>query len=576
MPIIQISKVQQRSGNLVDLPQLDNAQFGWAYDQNRLFIGRSGPNVTTENIEVLTSYSNLSFSQIDGSAGSNIYITSPTTGQVLAYDSSLDAFVNAGGASTANINLGNVSNVTLGGGAVGYVLETNGSGGLSWTPKSTVVANIVALSNATPIIMTVANTTPYTNKSQITIAGVNGDANSNVNSQIFYVKVAVDYPTSGNVELYTDPGLDIGNAAIGTGLTYTNSPNATATTAIVNTGIAYAQGSNNSVQFNNGGTLDGSANLSISGSNLTLSGNFNVSNVSASGGVIASTITGPLLTNAQPNITSVGTLISLSVTGTANVGNVETPGRVSAAGNVTGANLITSGVVTATGNANVGNLGTTTAIITTGNITTINSGNLQSSGNILVNSAANVNITAAANIFLSSAGNANVLIVTGTGANIAGTVSASGNANVGNLGTAGLITVTGNVTAGNLITGGLVSVTGNVSANNFVANSYTIQSVLASQTATGTNQGTALAVTKSIIECTTVASGTGVVLPTAIAGMTITVVNGGLNALNVYPASGAVINSLATNGAYSLAVGARLQFFATSSTKWYTLNATYA
>ena len=47
MSIVQISKIQQRSGNLVDLPQLDEAEFGWASDQKRLFIGKTTPN---ENI----------------------------------------------------------------------------------------------------------------------------------------------------------------------------------------------------------------------------------------------------------------------------------------------------------------------------------------------------------------------------------------------------------------------------------------------------------------------------------------------------------------------------------------------
>jgi len=49
------------------------------------------------------------------------------------------------------------------------------------------------------------------------------------------------------------------------------------------------------------------------------------------------------------------------------------------------------------------------------------------------------------------------------------TISASGNANVGNLGTVGLITATGNITGGNLITSGLLSVTGAVTANYFTA-----------------------------------------------------------------------------------------------------------
>ena len=44
MAILQISKIQQRSGNLVDLPQLDDAEFGWANDARRLFIGKSTPN----------------------------------------------------------------------------------------------------------------------------------------------------------------------------------------------------------------------------------------------------------------------------------------------------------------------------------------------------------------------------------------------------------------------------------------------------------------------------------------------------------------------------------------------------
>jgi hypothetical protein len=97
------------------------------------------------------------------------------------------------------------------------------------------------------------------------------------------------------------------------------------------------------------------------------------------GTVASATVAGTVTTNAQPNITSVGTLTSLSVTGnitggnlltsglilaTGNIGtsgdvnatgniaggNVFTNGQVSAAGNVTGANLVTSGMVTATGN----------------------------------------------------------------------------------------------------------------------------------------------------------------------------------------------------------------------------------
>lgn len=62
MPIISISKIQHRYGLSENLPQLAAAEFGWAIDQRRLYIG-NGP--TSEgapsigNTEILTQYSNL-------------------------------------------------------------------------------------------------------------------------------------------------------------------------------------------------------------------------------------------------------------------------------------------------------------------------------------------------------------------------------------------------------------------------------------------------------------------------------------------------------------------------------------
>jgi hypothetical protein len=109
MAIVQISKIQQRSGNIVDLPQLDEAEFGWATDAKRLFIGKTVPN---ENIEVLTSYSNISFSQIDGSGG-NLDIDSANlaNGQVMTYDGT--NWTNRGGNVGGLINLGEVGLLNL-------------------------------------------------------------------------------------------------------------------------------------------------------------------------------------------------------------------------------------------------------------------------------------------------------------------------------------------------------------------------------------------------------------------------------------------------------------------------------
>ena len=72
----------------------------------------------------------------------------------------------------------------------------------------------------------------------------------------------------------------------------------------------------------------------------------------------------------------------------------------------------------------------------------------------------------------------------------------------------------------------------------------------------GGGQGSALALTASINRVTTVGSGNdSVVLPAAIAGMQITVINAAAsNSMNCFPASGEAINALGANAAFAIAV----------------------
>jgi hypothetical protein len=523
MSIIQISKIQQRAGNLVDLPQLDNAQLGWATDARRLFIGRVSAPFVDENVEVITSYSNISFSQVVGSYGANVNFTNAENGQILGIETiGPDNYVvNKGGNAGGLVTLGTVSNVKITGGAIGYVLETDGTGNLNWTPKGYVIANIQALSNATPIIMTVANTTPFTNGTDVTITGVAGaNANTIVNSKVFYVKVANDYPTSGNVELYTNAGLTI--AAVGTNLTAT--PNTgTATFLILSSGgTAGAGGSQGSVQYNNSGVIDGSSNLVLSGANLDLVGTFTAGNIFANAGSISSgnltisgrisaggNITGANLigtfangnssiriptVNGNINMGAAGNTTVVVVTGTgANIN-----GTISAAGNITGANLITDGVLSATGIANnyiasklgIGTTSPAVALHVKQNGGSINVEGTDQSyiqfyprgaanryawlgfgsagtnnftirnddiGRLILESGnSNVQVYANGNVTTTVAGVGNVVVVTSTGANIAGTLSTSGNIIGANLSTAGLISAGGNITGANLITSGTV------------------------------------------------------------------------------------------------------------------------
>jgi len=452
MAIIQISKLQQRSGNLVDLPQLDDAEFGWASDSKRLFIGKSTPN---ENIEVLTSYSNISFSQINGSIG-NLNITAASAGQVLSYDgTNWINYTGTGLAGSGNLQLGNVSNVRIAGGAIGYVLQTDGQGNLSWTPKTTVTATIKGLSAATPVVMTVDANTPYTNATQVTISGATGAGNTIVNGLSFYVKVATNFPTTGNVSLYTDATLL--TALVGTGIVYTAN-SGIAVSTISGSGTSAAGGASTSIQYNNGGIITGSANLTFDfTTNLfTVSGNANAGNINTSGVVTSSRVISNIATGTAPLTITSSTLVPNLYVARANVADFEVvttrttgtfyPTFVS--GNTTAnysqssnANLsfnvatgalaatLLTGTLTTVAQPNITSVGTLTSVDVTG-IATV--GDIQKTGTagdtLSIFGAGNTNVNGAGGIIQVFAGDGNG---TGTGGALslnAGTANSSGNA----------------------------------------------------------------------------------------------------------------------------------------------------
>jgi hypothetical protein len=119
---------------------------------------------------------------------------------------------------------------------------------------------------------------------------------------------------------------------------------------------------------------------------------------------------------------------------------------------------------------------------------------------------------------------------------------------------------------------------GNITAPTFIANTgYVIGSVATGITAAGSTQGTATAISRQYNVVSTVTAGQGVVLPAATAGMRLTVFNTSATDLNVYPASGAAINSLAANAAYVLGGNTNaIDLVAVTATQWYTINAVYA
>jgi hypothetical protein len=84
-------------------------------------------------------------------------------------------------------------------------------------------------------------------------------------------------------------------------------------------------------------------------------------------------------------------------------------------------------------------------------------------------------------------------------------------------------------------------------------------------TATGSTQGTAYALPSDFVVFTTVATGTGAILPKASPTDWYTVVNHGANALLVYPPTGGTISTGATNAGFTVGAGKTAQFQAISS-----------
>jgi len=631
MAILQISKIQQRSGNLVDLPQLDEAEFGWASDQKRLFIGKITPN---ENVEVLTGYSAISFSQIDGAVGNiNITASSLANGEVLAFDGT--NWVNRGGNAGGLITLGDAGNVKLDGGASGYVLQTDGTGNLSWTPKATITASIENVTKANIAVVTTTEDNFFTDGSRVTITNAQGMVELNGNS--YYANVL----TSNTFSLYSDSGLSTPvNSSAFSAYAYTNVSATTVTTNRVTIG--------NSTQFTANAAVSFIGNMSTSGitanttyyvydkptgttiriatsadgnasnilplqttsgltANVYQQGGRAIANVGGSGGILAASPPanaiqfnsgGTLAGSAALTYDSVATL--LTVNGNANVGNLNSAGLVT--GTRLFSNIATgTAPIQAVSTTRVANLNVAHANVSDfGAVTTQTTGTFypifvsaNTSANYALASNANISFNAATGLLTTSTlavtGNANVgnlgtaglIVATGnvTGGNLvtAGVLAATGNVTGGNLVTAGSLAVTGNANVGNLGTAGLIVATGNVTGGNLVATSYHIRSITTGITAAGSTQGTATALTKEINVVSTVSSGAnGVVLPTAVAGIVLIVNNTSANTLNVYPATGGAVNSGSTNAAYSHVSGASIQYYATSGTQWYTVGATFA
>jgi hypothetical protein len=298
----------------------------------------------------------------------------------------------------------------------------------------------------------------FTQFSASQVYTANTNAGLSLTGTVFSAKVdnnTTAFDLGGNIIVKAGANLTTPNIgdATGTSLNLTGNVqggNLLANAAVIATGNV------------SGGNINTVGLISATG-NVT--GNYFIGNGSQLTGVTASSVDANALTGNTlssnvifSSLTTVGTLTSLSVSGTTTTGNLDTAGTVSATGNVTGGNVNTAGLITATGTITGGNLATAGTVSATGNVT---GGNVNTAGEV----SATGNVTGGNLLttgIISSTGTATLgNVATG------GTVSATGNVTGGNVATAGTVSATGNVTGGNILTGGLISSTGAVTSGGF-------------------------------------------------------------------------------------------------------------
>ena len=202
------------------------------------------------------------------------------------------------------INLGSVENVSITGGTAGQVLSTDGTGNLSWADGGTGGGQIV---------------TGFTG---ITLDTFTGDG-SEINFTLSATPDSRDY-VYVNIDGITQQrsAFDVADNV----LTFTEAPQ-TGEIIEVTTYLAHGltvAGSNTQVQYNNNGNTGASPNFTFNSATGVLQASFlkgdgyQIGNIRAAniyGEVPSSHMAGTVFMNAQPNITSVGTLTQLNVNG---------------------------------------------------------------------------------------------------------------------------------------------------------------------------------------------------------------------------------------------------------------------
>jgi hypothetical protein len=279
---------------------------------------------------------------------------------------------------TSNVSLGAIGNLKITGGSSDQYLQTDGTGNVSWsyitssgisngTSNISILTaggniNQYAAGNLTLVVTgTGANVTGYLNVNGNVAAG-NVTTTSNVNASVLISSTSSGAPIV--VTSTTRVGnLNVARANISdyTSVTTTASSNMYFTFANANNTSNYALYSNTAIYANIGSGSMYAANFVGNGSQLS-----GIVGANVTGTVGSATIAGTVTASAQSNITSLGTLLSVTHATNANIT------MSGASSQITGSNLVSAsyltGILTVASNAqpNITSTGTLTSLNVTG------------------------------------------------------------------------------------------------------------------------------------------------------------------------------------------------------------------
>lgn len=221
MAIIQIAKIQHRSGNIGELPQLDTAEFGLAVDtansKHRLFIGpvipvHTNTSPVSNNIEILTTYSSVN-RIVNGS--SNVSIMDPNGNVTFSLSGTPNVMVVSNTKLESNISFIINSNAAAISNVSNSSIQLTGNGGISLARGNIALGGNI-IGNGSPNNYFYGNWVFPNSGNSLTVGNINAGLNpSNLNGN--WRIPTGNSLTVANIAAGANPGIFTGNWAFGPG-----------------------------------------------------------------------------------------------------------------------------------------------------------------------------------------------------------------------------------------------------------------------------------------------------------------------------------------------------------------------